>query len=212
MENIDSIVKITDLHEVSQYLNKNTWLLLDIDDVLITPKYPHDCPNLMFRNRLEAGNFRFAKGRFYSFCNKKYLQIVKEYNKAVSTTEWQLTQKELPTLLYKWKNQSKIVMGFTSRGIEIYHETKNTLRNLGLMFGSTGINYQVRHKNITNRSGMGDEFILFCGGWPKGLTLKETYFSINGVVFIDDSLSNLKDVEKVCNELGIKFKGLHYVR
>ena len=225
MESISGIKKISDLQEVSNYLRNGSLLLLDIDDTLITPdtdkRFIQECPNREFREKfkglVDRGYLKHHNNKFMSYCSRKYQWLVKRYNIQIGLIDWKLINNKSPKLIHKWQRKCTTI-GFTARGYETYHTTKNTLRKLKINFGHTKLKRPMVMSNITcGRTGVGDEGVIFCGGYSKGLVLEwilepKRLKGIKNIVFVDDSKSNLEDVQDTCKKLNINFVGLHYVR
>ncbi len=214
MSTENTIVTIKRLEEVSQYLEKQTLLLLDIDDTLITGHHRDGDPNKAFRDAL----IHYPKPHRY--CHKPYIELVKAYNTSITTSSWNLTQPNLPKLFKEWTKSTTAVFGFTGRGLEIARETQNTLQNLRINFRrrENGNPYMI--PNITGRSGQHSKHIIYCGGYNKGQVLdwllaNDLGFCIqlaehSPIVMVDDQLSNLQSIHYMCTRNRLPFTGLLY--
>lgn len=227
-----SIIEINTLAKISEYLDRGTLLLLDIDDTLIKAVSTFVvCPNLEFRYKLKEYDFRWYKGKFYSYNDPRYLTLLKHFNEQIEKYRWVLTEPLNRYWLKEWKNKSAEVYAFTARGMEVRKFTNHTLKGLGLNFDNQDrINRIIHYDTPSNRAGRNYcHNIIYCGGESKAKIFKHInflkitkvwgkqktyeYWSIwPKVVFVDDSLENLEAVELICKQYGIEFKGLHYVR
>ena len=156
-----------------QHLKRDSLLLVDIDDTLIRatgPKY--ECPNHLFRRRMEGFPARYTKdGKFKSYFNQNYLNIVKEYNQAVLDANW--TDIEFSSSHFnKWKDRCTVI-GLTARGKELAKVTEQILANNHILFPKHELFvFDYKAESLANgRTGLSHtRNILYCGGHDKGET------------------------------------------
>lgn len=215
-----AVIEIRSLAQVINYLKRDSLLLVDIDDTLIRatgPKY--ECPNAIFRKLMSDFPARYTKDKkFMSYFNQNYLDIVKQFNQAVLEANW--TDIEFSSSHFnKWKDRCDSVVGITARGRELAKVTEQTLRQNHIYFEKhNSLIYDQNADPLANgRTGLSPtRNILYCGGHDKGDVLFN-YLAFGflschpGIVMVDDSMTGLKQVEKVCNDFSIPFIGLHYV-
>lgn len=229
-----AIIEIKNLDKVKNHLDSNTLLALDFDDTLFFPKGNHD-PNLEFRNRFaeECKGYRVSKKYgFFSYGSKKYLELIKWFNKEAVEVEWTCLH-DTPKHFYEWKDRARRVIGLTSRGLEISKQTERSLLNLNLRFDSHAhLFWDYGRDKIhkipvrSGRAGTRSRRILYCGGHCKGEVL-EHYIKyvlsiipdlfpqgrcFGKIVMVDDGLLGLHQVAEMCKKHNIEFIGLHYVQ
>lgn len=212
------INEIHSLNDMFDYIKEPyyTTVMFDIDDTLITTaNHSTFCPNRNFRERLKAGNFRYrSDGRFASYCDEKYIDIVRQYNNEIKQAKWVYTEPQVPHVLRQLNKSGIQYIYFTARGMEISRETKAILKKLKIL--PIHMKHRVRNfPNVTGRSGLRDS-IIYAGGYDKCQLLRDCgYLVQRNYIMVDDSLSNLQSFEDYFNASkleGFNFIGLHYKR
>lgn len=110
------------------------------------------------------------------------------------------------------------VIALTSRGEKLIQRTRVQLQEIGIDF-NPGVDDALPHDLLDiSTPGFPPSFywrgMIFCNGHHKGKTLLAFLSRINKqptkVIFIDDKLKYLHDVEKALATCGIEFVGLRY--
>lgn len=202
-----AIYEIKHFDEIETYVDKDTLLLLDIDDTLLSP-----CQMLggdqWFRHRLEKHleeHMNFTKA----------LELaVAEWVAVRHMTQMELVEEGINTSLKRLQKRGFFVMGLTAQGCALSHRTVEHLRHhdIDLSIASpltTPYYYEDQDQGILFRKG-----ILFTSGTPKGRALihllEHFSWQPKKIVFVDDRESNLVDVEQAALDKTIDFIGLRY--
>lgn len=216
-----TVKKINNLREVINYLNKSipTTLLLDIDDTLIKSK-EEDCPNKVFRARMEygkeSGQFKWHKNKFMSNHNPYYREALRDYNYCAANSKWELQEPYAKDLMYfvnySFINRYCDTFFLTARGTELHKVTKYWLKKLGLYPKHHTPNHSKRYSNFNiERTGIRGN-IIYAGGYSKcNLMLKEHFVMSTRIILVDDSYDNIRCFEaRYGDNPLIEFIGLHY--
>jgi uncharacterized protein DUF2608 len=162
-------------------------ILLDIDDVIITPTQ-YTCSSTWY------SRYHKANSNFLSNYN-----LIENFYKCLNTTSYEPVSKKL-VKDFTEMSYNHIVIGFTARTIEFAKEALEQIASVKMSFSN---NLGINHPNFFGG-------IIFAGydkdtAKPndKGLILKSILelnnLSPNGIFFIDDSERNLENVYRHFN-------------
>lgn len=194
-------------------LDNNSFVLFDIDYTILTPKDASlkPCGKHLRRKYLHGLNLRL----------REYLQSI-----IALDGEEELMDNEFPSLTSQLQLQNIPVIGFTALETGKYGKIANLedwrldqLKKFNIDFSSSLSNQK---SIIFNKcSSYNEHFpifkngVLFTNRLPKGdvliVFLKKIKWNPNKILFVDDSLDQLKSVESVANSLGVEFIGFHYI-
>ncbi len=189
-------------------LQPGDWLVVDIDDTIITP---------------QAMMFRPAS----SFCT--FIDDIKKdplHNMAEILSTWRLSRKtmlveqEWPEILDVLQKKGVIVIALTQMHTgklgkipSMEHWRVNELRNLEITFSPFSTD-TVEILIDTDEPATLYQGILFTGAHPKADVLSsfiKKYGTPPKILFFDDRLYQVRALEELCAKMQIPYEGYHYL-
>lgn len=201
------IVEAGRFKELLRYLNKETLLLVDIDDTLLIPAQTLGT-DVWFLARLAHHKERCSDHE------TALDRALAEWEAVRHLTEVKIVEEGTEELLAALQRDNMRVMGLTTQGLALATRTINQLHTLNIDLSKTapsvGDHYFINGvQGVLYRRG-----ILFTSGTAKGEALIKLFnlldYHPKQVVFINDKESHLRDVERSLEEKGIAFVGLRY--
>lgn len=201
------IVECGRFKEANSYVEKDTLLVLDIDDTLLIPVQMLGCDE------------------WFSLRIKTHLGEGMDPRKALekSLAEWEavrhLTQMEIVEpgsveVLQAWQERGIQVMGLTTQGLALATRTSLQLHEQGIDLKKTppwagDLYFENGSHGVLFRNG-----VLFTSGTHKGEALF-TFLEQIGcqpkqIVFLNDKATHLAEVEAAAERRGVSFTGLRY--
>ena len=200
------IFEIQNFKQVISYLDKETILILDIDDTLLITEHMLGCEEW----RLD----RLKK------CEKK-MDPLEAFEKSLA--EWEairhLSKMEIvepgtEVIVRDLQTQGYSIMALTTQGLALATRTSQQLKANGFDLTLTApfdedCFFTLKHHGVLYRNG-----ILFTSGRPKGEAFFQCCEKMNyqpkRIVFVNDRESHLEDLEKTANLKRVEFIGLRY--
>jgi len=198
------ILEIKNIKEIKKHLNKYELVLFDLDNTIMEPIQ-------------ELGSDQWFNYQF-----KKYENSGLDRNVALDTalldwyeiqaiTKVKFVEKDIKTILDNLHKKNTLVMGLTTRDHSFSLAAIKQLDSLKIDLSKTAPKKETFYfeNGVLYKKG-----ILFAKGIEKGKVLaqflKKIKFMPKSIVFIDDKLKHLDEVEKFCDKFKIKFLGLRY--
>lgn len=202
------IKEIRSFREISSQIDKNTLLLLDIDNTLIHPVQELGTDQ-WFHSRINH-----YRSRGYSYGDALELALP-EWEAVQNISVMRLVEPDWDLFVEKLQGNPHIqVMGMTTRGLSLATRTIHQLCTLGIDLSKHAptkeeMPFYNANKVILYRKG-----IFFTSGTHKGKALKQFLEKINfmpsKVVFVNDKRGHLRQVEETMEKENIPFVGLRY--
>lgn len=200
-----NIVETAHFSEICQYVGEETLVILDIDDTLLIPVQTLGT-DVWFCHQLE----QYKKLGDYPFALDKALA---QWEAIRHLTQVKLVEEGTETFIQQLQNAHITVMGLTTQGLALATRTLNQLKSLDIDLSKTApFNedcYFMNQHGVLYRQG-----ILFTSGTIKGKALfkllDEIDYHPKHILFINDKMTHLQDVEKSALEHGVEFTGLRY--
>ncbi len=204
---IAQIIETPHFHEITSYIDKDTLVLLDIDDTLLIPNQMLGCD--------EWFNYRW----------KKYIQEGLDSPSALekSLAEWEavrhltkMTVVEPGTekIVSNLQRERYTVMGLTTQGVALATRTSQQLKENGIDLSLAAPRKDDHYLTLQGHGVLYRNGILFTSGKPKGRALfmlcEKMGFSPKRIVFINDKATHLRDIEEEATKQGVEFIGLRY--
>lgn len=199
--------EIAHFHEVEDYAQPDTAILLDIDDTLIVPSQMLGNDN-WFEHRLKkhhAGSADF---------NLALERTLAEWLALRHITRMELVESEIPSVLASLQQKGLFLMGLTAQDISLSVRTVLQLLEHRVDLSQTPLFngdycFSMKGHTVLHRQG-----ILFTSGNSKG----ESFFQFcekvgclpKRIIAVDDKLSHLHSLEKEAQKRNIEFIGLRY--
>ncbi len=210
--------EIIELHSVSDVLShvpssEKVLAIFDIDNTLVMTD--NECGLgsdgwLSFHAQRISKDHGVSLSEAYNLLLPVYYDINLTKDFSLRPVEWD----ETLSLLYALQENVDAVIGLTARSYPIVNRTIDLLKNIGIEFNHSSIKTDdtIQHDHGCYASGIG-----FCGYAKKSfvldLILKETGYTCDTIIMVDDKVHYLKDVEEMLkkNYPHVRFVGIHYV-
>lgn len=200
------IYEVQHFKELKNYVDSESLVLLDIDDTLLIP-----CQML--------GNDMWFQ---YRLKQLKTVGLSVEEAKEKALAEWeairhltkvQLVEPDTAEVVAQLQKEKVTIIGLTTQGLALATRTFLQLLDLKIDLRKTAIS-QEDYYFINQIGNLYRKGILFTSGTAKGVALFKLLDHFrnrpNKVVFINDKLTHLQDVESEVEQRGIEFIGLRY--
>ncbi|NGX52802.1 MAG: hypothetical protein KR126chlam5_01107 [Candidatus Anoxychlamydiales bacterium] len=198
------ILEVKNIKEITTYLNKYELLLFDLDNTIMEPIQELGSDQWFFHQMKKYENSGLDK-------NQALEKTLIDWHEIQAITKVKLVEKDIKNILENLQMKNTLVMGLTTRDSDFSLAAIKQLDSLKIDFSKTAPKKETFYfeNGVLYKKG-----ILFAKGIEKGRVLdqflKKINFKPKSVVFIDDKLNHLDDVEKFCKKSKIKFLGLRY--
>jgi len=208
--NIQAILFESDnLSDIHNHTDKNTLVVFDIDDTIMTPKiWPGSSVWLEYEiGRMQKIGFKFEDALYL---------ILPLYFSVHQFTEDMMTPLDNSPHLIKTLQKNNIkAMALTNRSMPMYEITLRELGFIGIDFTINSLYDQDLPLSITHKAKFSNG-IIFCGNNDKGELLfqflEKIDFVPKKIIFIDDKLKNVTSVQKAVEKRGIEFVGIRFTQ
>lgn len=200
------IIEIQKLEEALTYIDSSTLVVLDIDDTLMVPAQMlgGDCWFRQEMKRLQKSGDSFEKALARTLPNYMKLQHVLEVNPVEPVTA---------AVVQKFQQRAQNVIGLTTRSTELAYRTFEQLKGLGIDLAKASIKDSTIGLS-THFAYSYIEGVLFTQVKHKGQMLKELCQALDyhpqKIIFINDKLKYVAQLEETFPEMGITYLGLRY--
>lgn len=202
-----TIIKTRYIVDAMQYINEDSWVLLDIDNTFYEAKQAVGHTK-WFTDQMDK---RIGVG----MTRKEAIdQIYPDWIKIQSFCSVQALEEDFVPLMLELQDLNVVMMGLTLRQPAIAKSTIRQVNSLGFDFLKTAPsldNFEVPAATPTLYEGG----ILFTGDFNDKADIFLPFLEIVGkrpphIVFIDDKLANVVEFEKKIAHLGIPYVGIYY--
>lgn len=200
------IIETREIQEVLAYINSDTWVFFDIDDTLLTSQ-----------TQLGRSDYYFLE-----FATLKYKGVDEESAHRICRIHWNEMQAKCPVrqmdpvtfaVVSKTQQLAAYTIALTARGPQTNFITHSQFQFIGLDFSISSpptISVDLPFRHIYES---GIWFVEFNEkGSSVRLWLKEISKYPSKIVFIDDRLNHLENMEIALLDLGIEYVGIHYTK
>lgn len=200
------IIESMHIGDVEQHIDHDTLIIFDIDNTL-----------------LETAQMLGSDQWFFHMYNRYITEgmepaasldrILSEWHAIQNITAVKIVEPGSAELIERLQKEGFMVMGLTTRGLGLSDRTLEQLSRVNVDFT---INPPVKDEvYFFNKQGvLFRQGVMFTSGTWKGKALEKFLKIIEchpkKVVFINDKMKHLQDVESGCIEMGIEFVGLRY--
>lgn len=182
---------------ILELAKKHDLVLLDIDDVVITP-LQYFCGSIWYK-------------RYHTLQKDKLLptEIVSTFYKCLNATAYTPVANQLINE-FSALSEKQIVLGFTARDFTLVPSTQYQIEKIGMKFSQLNSSYPLMHKGIIY-SGVNPNTAIPNNKGKILLDFIENQVDgeINSILFIDDTRRNLEEVQQALGGK-IGFSGIHY--
>lgn len=202
-----TIVEVSSINQAVPYITQDAWFLVDLD-------------NCLFEAKQACGHADWF-----------YVELQKNLDKGLSRDEaiketyplWLETQKvtevkpleaAFVTFIQSLQSQGVTVMGLTHRQPVVAESTLRQVKSLSLDFSITSPSIESFDLSMPYPSVFYGG-VLFVGDYQKKSAVLTAFFNQiqktpSKVVFIDDKLKNVEDLDGFLTPMGIDYTGLYY--
>jgi hypothetical protein len=199
-------IETAQFKEIMKYVTPETLVALDIDDTLLLPVQTLG-NDAWFQYRVKQLQAEFASPA------EAFERALADWEAVRHQTKVKLVEEDTAAIVEQLQGRGLIVMGLTTQGLSLATRTIQQLLSLGIDLAkvapSRSDHYFDNGLGVLYRKG-----ILFTSGTPKGEALFKIlelcHLQPKHILFINDKLSHLKEVEVTADKRGVPFTGLRY--
>jgi len=198
------VVEIKKIKQIAPHLKKYHLIIFDLDNTIMEPAQLLGSDQWFFH--------RMQKHESDGFDIKKALdKTLLEWYEIQAITKVKLVEKDVKKIIRHLQNKNVLVMGLTTRDLHFSYSAMKQLDSLDIDLSKTA---PYKENLYFDNGVLFNKGILFASGKNKGDVLKQFLNKIEflpkSVIFIDDKLKHINEVDKFCREKEIKFLGFRY--
>lgn len=201
------IVEAPHFSDIYSHVDKDTIIVLDIDDTLLIPEQMLGC-DVWFCNRIK----HYENGEMNS--EDALEKALAEWQAIRHITAMEIVEPDTDRIVGDLQAQGYDVIGLTTQGLALATRTKQQLNTNGIDLKRSSPIVTDQYFNVHGHGVLFRDGILFTSATPKG----EAFFKLcdqsgytpKRIVFINDKDSHLADLEKTAKERNVEFIGLRY--
>ena len=201
------IVEMHHFNEINAYVDSETLIILDIDDTLLIPVQMLGCDE-WFKYRLQKHR---NEGMQHSIALEKTLA---EWEAVRHLTRMEIVESGTDRIVNALQKRGFCVIGLTTQGVALATRTRQQLKMQGFDFSANGVSEEDYYFLLEGEGMLFRRGILFTCGKSKGKALfnlleKSTFYP-KRILFVNDKIEHLADVEEEAEKHSIEFLGLRY--
>lgn len=201
------IIEAHSIKDLSQYLQKDTLIVFDIDNTLLECRQTFGSDQ-WFGNQIQHHQ---TQGSDYQTALN---QALKHWVDIQHQTHLQLIELQAPEFIKELQQLGYPVMALTTRGEEVASVTLEQLNAVNICMTVTAPYKEQAQLKHEKGESLCKEGVLFTAGGHKGYALaaylKKAHYVPKRIVFINDKHSHLLPVEEMAEKENIEFIGLRY--
>ena len=201
-----SIVRTNMIIEVLSHVDANTWVFFDFDDTVLMSQMQIGRPEYY---PMEFGTLRsqgFDEEMAHGICRLHWNEMQEKF-------PVMLTEASVFDVVIQSQRTAAYTIGLTARGPQTNLVTQKQLQSLSLDFSKsspTNISIDLPFRHLYESGVWYVEFN------EKGFSVRKWLEKISNwpekIVFVDDRLHHLENMQKELSKLGIEFIGIHYCK
>jgi hypothetical protein len=200
------IVQTNQMSEVLSHVDFNTWVFFDIDDTLITSQ--------MQLGRSDYYFVQFTKLRQQGMEEEQAHEICRaHWNEVQEKCPIRLMDPLIPGIVSQIQQMAAYTLGLTARGPQTNLITQRQLRSLNLDFTTSSpstVSAELPYWHLYENG------VWFVESNGKGHAVRKWFAGLSEhptkVVFVDDRLHHLENMEAQLSDLSIEYVGVHYIK
>lgn len=198
--------EIKSIDEVFAHVTPSTLVVLDVDETLLTTS------QMLGGDRWFTDQLKQLQHQNFSF-EEALAKTLPDYISLQNKTKVKPIEHQAAAVIHTLQKRGHCVIGLTSRSTEIAYVTINQLKTLGIYLQPTAITIP-KIEVYSHYPSKYIEGILFSGGLNKGELLYDlmqyAQVNVDRVIFINDKVKYLKQMEDFFEPKNIEFIGLRY--
>lgn len=201
------IVETNTFSDVKKYLEDDVLIILDIDNTLIEPTQG-------------LGSDQWAWSRVKALSAKgvpepeAFAQTMEEWREIHARTGVRSLESMTPEIIQDLQAKGYPMMALTTRAPEDAAITSRELHEVGIDLARTSVLDHSLELSLKRKAQFKEGILFISLDNKKGVALKEFLNKIGyhpkKLIFVDDKLSHIKDVEAACDSLDINYVGIRY--
>ncbi len=200
------VLEIQSISEILPYVTEDSLVVFDVDETLLTTKQSVG-GDPWFSDSLkiyQEGGFSYEEA---------LAKTLPDYMKLQNMTQVKAVESLTPPLVHKLQNSGVKVIGLTERNLELAYTTLRQLRSIEIDLDRNPV--KIKDLNLSSHFPVKYiEGIVFVQRNHKGEVLfnmvKLSDSPLKKVIFIDDKMKYIKQVEEVCEAHNIEYVGFRY--
>lgn len=201
------LIEVQNFSELTEFVDKETLIVLDIDDTLLIPCQMLGCDE-WFLARMKN---RKAEG---IEIDEALDLTLAEWEAIRHLTQMEVVEKDTEKLVRQLQDEGYSIMGLTTQGLALATRTSQQLKINGFNLKTTAPIKSDHYLMNANHGVLFRNGILFTSGSPKGEALYKLLddygLKFPKIVFINDKASHLREIESSSEARGVNFIGLRY--
>lgn len=201
------IFEVTHIKEVERFITQDSLVIFDIDDTLMVPKHMLGS-DTWFQNQFSQNLL------IYPSVQEALENTLSLWESIRHVSDMELVEKNTSFFIRNLQKKRYTIMGLTTQGIALATRTIQQLENFGIDLNHTSPfkkDYYIFNADhgVLYRKG-----ILFTSGQKKGFSFmrfcKGIDYCPSRIIFLNDKLSHIKDLQFEVEKYNIEFVGLRY--
>ncbi len=200
------IIQTNEISDVLGFAKPTTLIIFDLDNTVMEPVQTLGSDQWFSHQIKYYDSIGLSKRDAFD-------KALKEWTAIQNITKVKPVQPHTASVIEQLQNEGYTILGLTARGLGLSHRTVEQLNTISIDFSRNAPTTE----EIFFHNGQGVIFrsgILFCSGTHKGKALFKLLSLINyhpsQVLFIDDKLHCLHEMEASCSEHNIPTTCLRY--
>ena len=200
------IIEVKYFKEIASHIDQETLVVFDLDNTLIQTSQTLGSDQ-WFSKEIERN---IEKGMEFNDALEMALEIYVPVQNKTSVT---LVEEGITEFIDDLKDQGNSIIALTARNHNLQEATIRQLQSVGITFNTDEFNQtslDLKGDGTVNTL----KGIVFLDGQNKGTYLLSFLDTMNWnpkkIVFVDDKLKNVKDVEEALNKRGVDCTGIRY--
>lgn len=201
------IIEAPHFHHLSEHVDDEALVLLDIDDTLLIPPQMLGCDE-WFQHRL---NVHMGSGLDQRLALQNALM---EWEAVRHITEMEIVELGSDQIVKELQEKSVCLMGLTTQGLTLASRTVHQLNRYQINLSLTAPSQDHHFFSVGSSGVLYANGILFTSGTCKGKAIFQLCDAIGyhpkKIVFINDKASHLAEIEREAHARNVEFVGLRY--
>ncbi len=201
------VIETNRLSQIKEHLEEEVLIVFDIDNTLIEPMQKLGSDQWAW-NRVRELN---AMGIDES---NAFMQTMDEWRQIHRITKMQTLEKDTPDIIKELQSQGYLIIGLTTREPQDADLTIRELKEVGIDLASTAISDENRDIQLKKMARFTQGILFTTLENKKSIALKEflnqVQYRPKKLLFVDDKLSHVKDLEEFCEREKIDYIGVRY--
>ncbi len=200
------VLEIKSISEILPYITQDSLVVFGVDETLQTTK------QTVGGDHWFCDSVRIYQEEGFSF-EEALAKTLPDYMKLQNMTQVKAVESSTPALVHKLQSSGVKVIGLTARNAELAYTTLRQLRSIEVDLDRNPV--KIKGLNLSSHFPVKYiEGVLFAQNNHKGEVLfdmvKFSDYPLKKVIFIDDKIEHIQQVEEMCRAHDIEYVGFRY--